>query len=289
MIVPWRDRRGNFLRLKAAVLAAAFVPGLVLSYWWATGQLGGRPVTEVIHGTGLWAIRFLLISLAISPSRAVFDTSRLLQLRRMLGLTALAYAVAHFMLYIVDQNFHLLTVASEIVSRFYLTIGFVVLLGLIALGVTSTNGMMQRMGRWWKRLHRLIYGLGVLALLHYFIQTKANVTEAVMFTGFFVWLLLWRVLPARWQRSVVAYGAISVVAAVATAWIEFAWYALATGINPWRVLWANEAIARGLRPAHWVLVVGLGVTLLALTARARAKLAGPGRGGVTRVSVPRAG
>ena len=186
---PWRDRHGRFLPLKAVVLAAGFIPGAVLAFWWANGMLGGRPVTEVIHGTGDWAIRYLLISLAITPAARVLNWPRLLLVRRIVGLTALAYALAHLTLFVVDQNFHLVIVASEIVRRFYLTIGFVVLLGLGVLGVTSTNGWAQRLGRWWKRLHRAIYVLGAIALLHYFIQSKANVSEPVFFSGLFVWLL----------------------------------------------------------------------------------------------------
>ena len=142
-------------------------------------------------------------------------------------------------------------VASEIVRRFYLTIGFVVLLGLGVLGATSTNGWMQRLGRRWKRLHRAIYVLGAIALLHYFIQSKSNVSEPVFFSGLFVWLLLWRALPMAWQRSLFALLALAVVAAFAAAGIEFAWYALATGINPWRVLAASETLQ--LRPASGAL------------------------------------
>ena len=201
MMVPWRDRHGRFLPLKAAVLLGGCIPGLVLAFWWVTGALGGRPVTEVIHGTGDWAIRFLLISLAITPAARVLDWPRILLVRRIVGLTALAYAVAHFSLYVVDENFHLLLVASEILRRFYLTIGFVTLLGLSVLGVTSTDGWMRQLGRWWKRLHRAIYVLGVVALLHYFIQSKSNVSEPVFMAGVFVWLMLWRVLPVGWQRS----------------------------------------------------------------------------------------
>ena len=200
MMVPWRDRRGRLLPFKAAVLAAVFVPGLLTAFWLADGDLGARPVIEAIHETGLWAVRFLLIALAVTPLRAALDWGKLLLVRRMLGLTALAYAVAHFSLYIVDEGGNLLLVASEIVHRFYLTIGFVVLLGLIALGATSTDAAIRRMGRWWKRLHRLSYPLGVLALLHYFIQSKANVSEPVFVAGLYVWLMLWRALPASWQR-----------------------------------------------------------------------------------------
>jgi sulfoxide reductase heme-binding subunit YedZ len=267
MMVPWRDRRGKFLPLKAAVLAAVFVPGLLAAFWWADGDLGAKPVTEVIHETGLWAIRFLLIALAVTPLRAALDWGKLLLLRRMLGLTALAYAVAHFSLYIVDQGGNLLVVASEIVHRFYLTIGFVVLLGLIALGATSTDAAIRRMGRWWKRLHRLTYPLGVLALLHYFIQSKANVSEPVFVAGLYVWLMLWRVLPARWQRPIAVYPLLAMVAGAATAGIEFAWYGIATHINPWRVLAAEETLHFGLRPAHYVVLVTLGLGLVILARR----------------------
>ena len=267
MIVPWRDRHGRFLPLKAAVLFAGFIPGAVLAFWWATGALGGRPVTEVIHGTGDWAIRFVLISLAITPAARVLDWPRILLVRRIVGLTALAYAVAHLCLYVVDENYQFGVVVSEIVQRFYLTIGFVNVLGLGVLGATSTNAWTRRLGRWWKRMHRAIYVLGVVALLHYFIQSKSNVSEPVFMSGLFVWLMLWRALPMAWQRSLVTYLVLTVVAGFATAGIEFAWYALATGINPWRVLAASETITFGLRPAHYVILMGLGVTLLASVRR----------------------
>lgn len=268
MILPWRDRHGRFLRLKAAVLAAVFIPGIVLGYWWANGELGGRPVTEVIHGSGDWAIRFLLISLAITPVARVLNWPRLLLVRRMVGLTALAYALAHLLLYVVDEKWRLGVVASEIALRFYLTIGFVVLLGLVTLGMTSTDAWVRRLGRWWKRMHRALYVLGVIALLHYFIQSKSNVSEPVYFSGLFAWLMLWRSLPMAWQRKEWVLAVLAVVAALASAGIEFAWYALATGINPWRVLAASETLRFGLRPAHYVALTGLGVALLAGARRA---------------------
>lgn len=265
MMVPWRDRRGRFLPFKAVVLAAVFVPGLLAAFWWTQDELGARPVTEAIHETGLWTIRFLLIALAVTPLRAALDWGKLLLLRRMLGLTALAYAVAHFSLYIVQQNGDLPMVASEIVHRFYLTIGFTVLLGLTTLGATSTDAAIRRMGRWWKRLHRLAYLLGVLALLHYFIQSKANVSEPVFVAGLYVWLMLWRALPTSWQRPVAIYPVLALLAGAAAAGVEFAWYGIATHISPWRVLAANETLRFGLRPAHYVVLVtlGLGVVILA--------------------------
>ena len=184
-------------------------------------------------------------------------------MRRIVGLTTLAYALAHLTLFVVDQNFHLLAAAAEILRRFYLTIGFAVLLGLGILGITSTDAWARRLGHWWKRIHRAIYVLGAIALLHYFIQSKANVSEPVFFSGLFVWLLAWRTLPMAWQRSLVALLALTVAAPFAALGIEFAWYALATGINPWRVLAASETLRFGLRPAHYVALTGLAVVVLA--------------------------
>lgn len=269
MTVPWRDRRGRLIPIKAVVFPALFVPGLVLTFWWATGQLGGRPVTEMIHGIGLWMVRLMMISLAITPARVVFDAPKLLLVRRMVGVAAMTYGLLHLGLYVVDQNFHLGTVVSEIVRRFYLTIGFIALVGLIVLGATSTDAAVRRMGKRWKGLHRAIYGIAVLGLWHYALQSKAIVSEAIMVTGFFVWLMAWRMVPQGWQRRIVTLVLLGVFASVATAWIEFGWYAATTGINPWRVFWANESIRYGLRPAHWVAVVGLGVVALAVVARVR--------------------
>ncbi len=259
----WRDRHGRLVPIKAAVLPVLFAPGALLAFWWATDAMTARPLHELILGFGLWTVRLVMISLAISPARAVFDWPKLLLVRRMVGVAAMTYGLTHLCLYIVDQNFRLPTVVAEIVLRFYLTIGFTALVGLSVLGATSTDAAMRRLGRRWKRLHRTLYLIGALALLHYFIQSKAMVSEPVMFAGFFVWLMAWRAVPAAWQRNLGALVALGIAAAVATAWIEFGWYAVATGINPWRVLAANQTLRFGLRPAHWVALVGLGVVLLA--------------------------
>ena len=267
MRVPWRDRRGKFLPFKAAVLIAVCIPGSLSAWWWAHGELGARPVLEMIHNTGLWTIRFLLISLAVTPLRAALDWPRLLLVRRMLGVTAMVYGLLHLTLYVLDQKWSLGVVASEIVHRFYLTIGFIALLALIGLGATSTDAATRRMGRWWKRLHRLAYPAAVLAVLHYFIQSKANVSEPVFVAGLYVWLLLWRAMPVGWQRRVAVYPALAALAGCAAAGIEFAWYDIATHISAWRVLGANETLAFGPRPAQLVALTALGLALVILGRR----------------------
>ena len=273
MHVLWRDRRGRFLPFKTAVLVSLLVPGALYGYWLATGALGGRPVMEAIHGTGLWAIRFFMISLAITPFARALDWPALLLVRRNIGVAAACYAVTHLSLYVVDENFKLLTVISEIALRFYLTIGFVTLLVLLALAVTSTDGWVKKLGRNWKRLHRLAYPFAAVALLHFYIQSKANVSEPVFVSGLFIWLMAWRALPETWRRkqgigvTAALHGGLAVLAGLATAALEFGWYGLTTRINPWRVLYANESIPRGLRPAHWVFVVTASLVLVFIIRR----------------------
>src|SRR3954451_16517295 len=126
---------------------------------------------------------------------------------------------------------------------------------------------MRDLGRRWKVLHRSIYVLAVMALLHYFIQSKSKVSEPVFVSSLYVWLMLWRSLQMGGQPSVLALPLLAVLAALAAATIEFAWYGVATGISPWRVLAANETLRFGLRPAHYVALVGLAVTLLAAARR----------------------
>ena len=267
MIAPWTDRRGHFLPLKAAVFAAAFVPAIWYAYWWILGEAGARPVTEAIYGTGLWAIRFFLISLAVTPVARMMQWPGLLLVRRMVGLTGLAYGLAHLFFYTMDQKFALGTVVSEIWQRFYLTVGFVALLGFLALGATSTNAAIRRMGRWWKRLHYAAYPLIALGLFHYFIQSKANVSEPVFVAGLYAWMMVWRALPMTWQRGWAIYPALPVVSGLATLGIEFAWYGLATRIDPWRVLATNKGLDFGPRPAHFVFIAGLVVVALVVGRR----------------------
>ncbi|MBN9020909.1 MAG: sulfoxide reductase heme-binding subunit YedZ, partial [Rhizobiales bacterium] len=179
--LPWNDRAGRFAPLKATVLVLLFLPVLHLLYRTLTGDLGARPLTEAIHVLGDWTIYLLLFTLAITPARRLLDWPKLIQVRRMVGLAALFYIILHFGLYVVDSRLDLVFVAKEIVLRVYLLIGFVALLGLVALGATSTDGMIKRLGAIrWNRLHRLIYVITALALLHYFMQSKIDVTQPVL-------------------------------------------------------------------------------------------------------------
>ena len=144
---PWNERNGRFSPLKAIVFAALFAPAAWILFQAATGMLEPKPVTEMIHRSGDWALRLILLSLLVTPLRKIAQWPKLIAVRRMVGVAAFAYALAHLSLYVVDQKFDLLHVASEIVLRFYLTIGFVALLGLGVLTATSTDAMIKRLGR----------------------------------------------------------------------------------------------------------------------------------------------
>ncbi|MCB1434105.1 MAG: sulfoxide reductase heme-binding subunit YedZ, partial [Alphaproteobacteria bacterium] len=163
----------------------------------------------------------------------------------------------------VMEKFNLIFVASEIALRIYLTIGFAAVLGLAVLAATSTDAMVRRLGKRWKPLHKLIYVIAPLAVLHFFLQSKIDVSEAVLMAGLFILLMSYRVVIGRkFPVSPVVLSTAAVVAAGATALIEFAWYGLATGVDPWAVAKANVMISFGLRPAPLVLLTGIAVTFI---------------------------
>ena len=230
-------------------------------------QLGSKPWTQAIHQTGTWTVRILIATLAVSPFRRLFDWGKLIGIRRMLGLGVMAYALGHLALYCIDMAFDWGLIVSEIVKRFYLTIGFVALIGLVAQGVTSTDGMIRRLGKNWQRLHNLVYPIAMLALLHFALQSKIDVTEPVLMSGLFLLLLLYRGLY-RWKLPVsvpMLVGA-ALLAGLLTAGLEAGWYAATSGVSAWLVFQANADILTyqdyaSIRPAHWVALAGLAVAL----------------------------
>ena len=243
--------------LRLVTLIGLCLPALELAWRWYNGDLEPRPVTVATHSTGDWAVIFLMLSLAMTPARALFDWMPLVQIRRRIGVAAALYAGAHFLIYVLDQKWNLVVVATEIIKRFYLTIGFVTLLMLVALAVTSTDGWQKRLRRNWKRLHWLIYPAAFIAIVHFFIQSKVKIGEPAFTAGLFAWLMLWRALPAKLQRSYPGLVILGVAATVATVIFEAAWYGLVNGRDPTVVLLANLDPELAFRPAQKVLVASL--------------------------------
>jgi sulfoxide reductase heme-binding subunit YedZ len=267
MASVWQDRNGRFSALRAALLAAILAPGLFILGKILTGNLGSEPFTEVEHELGLWTVRLLLATLAVTPFQRSLGWRGLGSVRRMLGVATACYVLLHLSAYIVDQSFDLVKVATEIVLRFYLLVGITAIIGLVALAVTSTDRMAQRLGRNWSRLHKLVYPIAFLALTHFFIQAKLDITEPTWMAGLFAWLLGWRLLPplfARRPPPVWALALLSLGVASLTALAEAFYFHLLTGVGMGMVLGADFSFDTGLRPPMLVLAGGGAVTLAAL-------------------------
>ncbi len=276
---PWIDYSGRTSPLKLAIFIALFGPALWTALSFAMGWLQPQPYTAAIREIGLWTIRLIFIALAITPLRQILQWSRLILVRRMIGVAAFAYALTHLSLYTADQMFDLAKVVSEIVQRIYLTIGFAAVIGLSALAATSTDGMIRRLGgRNWQRLHRLVYLIALLAVVHYCMQSKLDLWEPSIMAGIYGWLmgyrLLARYLAVRGRLPLVWVGALGVAAAVLTALGEAAYFSIAFGVDPMRVIAANWSLVTGVRPA--VIVLGLALAVTAAAAL-RALIALPGK------------
>ncbi len=195
----------NIRYLKIAVFLACLVPFGVLVWDAFTQNLGANPVEALTHRSGDWTLRFLLIVLAVTPLKRLTGWAWPLRLRRMLGLFAFFYACCHFLVYaLLDLQLDWAHLGADIAKRPYITIGFTALVLLTPLAVTSTNAMMRRLGRRWKKLHQLVYLIAVLGVIHYYWLVKADVREPLIYAGILAVLLgfrLYRHLRARMEAG----------------------------------------------------------------------------------------
>ncbi|MFT3806132.1 sulfite oxidase heme-binding subunit YedZ [Arenimonas sp.] len=193
---PW-------LGLKTCAHALALLPLLLLIRATLIDALGADPVAELTHRTGDWALRFLLLSLAMTPLRRALDRPWPIRFRRLLGLYAFFYASLHLCVYLVlDLSGYWAQILQDIVKRPFITVGFLAWLLLIPLAVTSTKGWIRRLGRRWGQLHRLVYAVGVLAVLHFFWLVKADLREPLAYAAI-LGLLLGLRLYWRLRRNAV--------------------------------------------------------------------------------------
>lgn len=187
-------------RLKIVVFTLCLLPLALLGKRFLSDDLGANPIETISHYTGSWTLRFLLITLAVTPLRKLLKWHWLMRLRRMLGLFAFFYAVTHFATYIVlDQFFDWQAVAADVLKRPYITVGFSAFLLMIPLAVTSTNAMVRRLGgRRWQALHRSVYGIAILGVVHYWWLVKADLTQPIVYSLILAGLLGVR---AHWRNQ----------------------------------------------------------------------------------------
>lgn len=197
---------GTLRLIKSALFLLCLLPavGMVFGIFGVSGfGLGANPVEELIHRTGEWALRLLLVTLSVTPLRRLTGASWLVRLRRMLGLFAFFYVTLHFLTYaVIDQGLALKFIVEDIIERPFITLGMLALLMLIPLAVTSTNAMMRRLGKRWQKLHRLVYPIAILGVWHFWWQVKLDIREPVIYAAILGLLLGYRVwVGARRKRD----------------------------------------------------------------------------------------
>jgi|TARA_B110000483_G_scaffold145435_1_gene173548 sulfoxide reductase heme-binding subunit YedZ len=173
------------LRILLHLLCAT--PAVVLIYKTFIGGLGFNPIETVTHQTGIWALRILLVSLAITPLRILLNLIQLVTYRRLLGVWAFFYAFMHFSIYLTfDLQFSFSLVLDDIIQRPFITAGFSALLLMIPLAMTSTRGWQRRLKKNWGKLHKAIYVIGIAAVMHFFWLTRGNQPEPYIYAGLLI-------------------------------------------------------------------------------------------------------
>ena len=191
--MAWQPRTRQMPWIKVLLFALCLGPFARLVYGGFEGRLGSNPIETITRSTGWWTLFFLMATLSVTPLRRLTGAAWLLRLRRMLGLFAFFYVCTHFLTFVwFDHWFDVMEIVKDVVKRPFITVGFSAFLLLIPLALTSTNGMVRRLGRNWQRLHFAVYAATFLGVLHYWWLVKRDLTEPALFA-----LVLTLLLGAR--------------------------------------------------------------------------------------------
>jgi len=197
-------RKRLFIWTKPPLFLVCLLPALIILaaiFGMAGFSLGANPVEEIMDRAGVWALRFLLIGLAITPLSELTGARSLIAYRRMIGLFAFFYLVLHVVTYVVlDRSLNFGLILEDVIKRPFITIGFAALIMLIPLALTSTKGWMRRLGRRWKSLHRLVYPAAILGVWHYYWQVKLDTVEPAVYAIILAGLLGYRVRQ-KWAKN----------------------------------------------------------------------------------------
>jgi sulfoxide reductase heme-binding subunit YedZ len=266
---PWWDVDRRFSFLKAVTFGLMFLPAIWFVDQVETGGFGIYPLSlaGMTFWSGVLATGILLLALAITPAVTVLRWSRLMMVRRMIGITALVYTAGHILVYFALRLWNFAFIWNEMTTRLTLVIATIATVGLVALGVTSADAAVRRMGaRGWQRLHNTIYLLTALALVHFLLSPDAY-PEQYLMCGVFFWLLMWRLLNRRkLGTDPRALAILALASGVFTALLEAGWIWAYHEYEPIGTLAQNFNLDLGVSPAFKVF--GLGI-LFALAALAR--------------------
>jgi methionine sulfoxide reductase heme-binding subunit len=269
LIWPWQDRKNGFSWLKASVFTLMFAPGIWLAYQVAAGEFGPVPLGGMTFWSGVWATALILLALAITPALTIAQWGQLIIVRRMIGVAALAYTIAHIIIYFALRFWDFASIAHEMVTRLSLILAVVATIGLIALGVTSVDAAVRRMGaKGWQQLHNAIYAIAALALIHFLLSPDAY-PEQYLMSGMFFWLMGWRVLNRRGRgRDARALAVLAVSSSLFAAILEAGWLWAYHDYDALDTLDNNFSLVLGVSPAWKLLILGLLIAVGAASRRA---------------------
>jgi sulfoxide reductase heme-binding subunit YedZ len=228
LIWPWQDRNRRFSRLKASTFALVLFPAIRFTYQFVAGDYGFLPMGfgNMTYWSGVWATVILLMALAVTPALTIFRWRALIEVRRMIGVAALAYTVAHIVLYFGLRSWNFASIANETLTRLTLVVATLSTIGLIVLGATSLDAAIRRLGaKNWQWLHNTNYVISALAVLHV-VLARGTYPEQYSLSGIFVWLMAWRVLARYGQGADArALAMLAVASCLFTAFLEagFLW------------------------------------------------------------------
>ena len=265
--LPWTDRAGRISRLKLLMFVLVCAPCAAMTI---EAFQAPNAVAHFLRETGVWSMRLLIATLFVSPLRRITFWTRIIVVRRMLGLASSSYAVAHLLFYMFDRNLHWSVVLREAIEAPYLTLGWIALIGLAALGLTANDASIRRLGsRNWNRLHKLIYLAAAFAIAHFLLEIHVDADEIAMISGLFVLSLLFRLSHRlRIGRGFWTLALLSPACGALTALAETAYFRWWTGVDWRHVMASNLSLADGVRPGWWVAIIGLLVAFLGRAIRA---------------------
>ena len=271
LIWPWQDRQRRFSSLKAAGFAATLAPAAWLSFQLETGEFGIYPLWlgGMTYWSGVWATFVLLAALAVTPAIKIFAWKSLIDVRRMIGVAALAYSIFHLIVYFALRGWNFAYIAKEMSGSAFLITATLSTIGLAVLGATSLDAAIRRMGaKGWQRLHNWVYLTSFLAILHVLLSRAINPMQFLL-AGMFFWLMTWRLLDRAGRgANVRALALLAVASGLFAALLESIWLWAKRGYAPFETLAGNFSMIFGVPPIWQILALGLLIALVAaLTTR----------------------
>jgi methionine sulfoxide reductase heme-binding subunit len=278
LIWPWQDRSRRFSWLKATTFALMLVPAIRTAWLIGAGAYGSTwpmALPALTYWSGVWATVILLMALAVTPAATIFRRPALVDVRRMIGVTALVYTLAHILIYFAFRRWDFANITTDMTTRLTLIVATLSTIGLIVLGATSIDAAIRHMGaKNWQRLHTTNYAISALAILHVLLA-RGTYTEQYVLTAIFFWLMAWRVL-ARYGLGTnpKVLAMLAVASCLIAALLEAGFLWARRGFGVWDTLSVNfdpAVLDFGYPPAWQVLALGLAVTLAATIPALRAK------------------